>query len=301
MKALRLQPDCGLHGSDWRVVYGGSSISYLGPFAMLLLRFAIFTTHLAVMFVAKFYRSMFFFTTWTNLVALAFGFTSTLLSMAAVGSLSRERRALEGAGVQSSWCPLVSYFFDAEAQYKSLLSQRPNANSASHSTGSKLPPVRKCLSFTRPFRGSPRVIALESLLTANDIALMMALPMVTIMFIVYWTMLFSTRNDANLWIAVYMHLYSPLTSWLLAVLSRSPYRLSLFPLLILAGVAYMIMIAIFQSQGFGFVYWFLNFRDEPGLAIGVSVGLLLVCAPAVSILSWIALLRTTADVDPSQR
>ncbi|KAL8431407.1 hypothetical protein Efla_001762 [Eimeria flavescens] len=297
-KVLHLQMDCGLYGSDWRIVYGGGCFRFLGPCLLFSLRAAVLITHLTALLVSSFYDDMLYFTTWTNLVALAFFFTATLLSMAAIGSLSRQRRLSEESVGANSCVSSLACFDRAEVQYQLLMNSKGEANAAPFERPQSLPPMRRCFAFRRPFSGSPRKVALEALLTSKDITLFLALPLVTVMFLVYWSMLYPRGSSTVRWNSVYLHLFSPVAAWALAALSRCPYRLSLVPLCVLLGACYIIMIVVVQKYGHGYVYWFLNFYKRPGLASGISLALLLAFGPGVACVAWVILFRKTAAVVP---
>ncbi|KAL8435674.1 hypothetical protein ACSSS7_002335 [Eimeria intestinalis] len=298
-KVLRLQVDCGLYGNDWRIVYGGAAFRFVGPCLLLTLRAALFVAHLTVLLIDRIYEDMLFFTSWTNIVALVYFFTCTLTSMAAIGSLSRQRRLSE-ASVGAGRCRSALCCFDrAEVQYRALMNEKTRGSPAPAATLSP-PPLRKCFAFRRPFSGGRRMIALETLLTCTDIALFLVLPAVIIMFVVYWAMLYPRKNSIN-WRSVYLHLYAPVAAWLLAISSRNPYRLSLIPIFIAYGLCYIITVVVAQHHGTGFVYWFLNFIDRPGLALGMALSLLLIFGPGLSFVAWLILFRKNAAVDRSTR
>ncbi|CDJ52946.1 hypothetical protein, conserved [Eimeria brunetti] len=292
--------DCGLYGSDWRLILAGSPWNFINPCALLLLRGAAAITHFAMLIWARFYQDMLYFTTWTNLMALLTFWLWTAGSIAALCSLSRQRRQAEAAcgsdacGSSATRCSFFSFFRGAHAQYRQLLKEQTEL-SCSYSA-SKAPPLRRWFDFRRPFSGSPRRRGLEAFLCLHDIAVSLALPMNIIMFLVYWIMLLPKASKSEMATTVYLHLCCPVATWVLAILSRVPYRLSLFPLTILLGVIYEVMIAIVQSFGFGFVYWFMNFQENPGLACGVSAGLILVLNPATACLAFLVLFYNNAAV-----
>ncbi|KAL8454579.1 hypothetical protein Emed_000300 [Eimeria media] len=298
-KVLRLQVDCGLYGNDWRVVYGGGAFRFIGPCLLFTLRAALFVAHLAVLLIDRIYEKMLFFTSWTNVMALVYFFTCMLTSMAAIGSLSRQRRLSEDSVGAAGGGPCLSTLrcFDrAEVQYRALMNEKTGATAAAPAGTLSPPPLRKCFAFRRPFSGGPRMIALETLLTCMDIALFLAVPAVTIMFVIYWAMLYPRKTHIT-WRSVYLHVYAPIAVWLLAIISRTPYRLSLIPIFMLYGVCYIIVIVIAQHHGIGFVYWFLNFIDRPGLAVGMSLSLLLIFGPGLSFVAWLLFFRKNAAVD----
>ncbi|KAL8450782.1 hypothetical protein Emag_003070 [Eimeria magna] len=298
-KVLRLQVDCGLYGNDWRLVYGGGAFRLVGPCLLFTLRAALFVAHLAVLLIDRIYEEMLYFTSWTNVVALVYFFTCTLTSMAAIGSLSRQRRLTENSDGAGPCRSTLCCFDRAEMQYRALMNDKTGACTGPAGTLSP-PPLRKCFAFRRPFSGGPRMVALETLLTCIDIALFLALPAVTIMLVVYWAMLYPRKSFIN-WRSVYLHIYAPVAAWLLAIISRNPYRLSLLPVFMLYGLCYLIMIVVAQHHGIGFVYWFLNFIDRPGLALGMTLSLLLIFGPGLCFVAWLILFRKNAAVDrPTQ-
>lgn len=304
-KACHLQIDCGLNGRDWRLVYAGSSLVGFGPCALLLLRGAVFVGHLAALVFVKIYRDILFFTTWTNLVALAGYLLSTIISIAAVCSLSRQTQAAEAGGDASgssaSAAPrgsCLSFFKRVDLEYKQLLKLKTELTCCSPQSPSKTQqqPLEGCCDFRRPFSGGPNRPALEALLCLHDVVFCLALPMVTVMLLVYWTLLFPMHRPNHLWASVYVHLCCPLATWGLSLLSRVPYRLCMLPFCFLLGACYAVMIATMQSFGFGFVYWFLNFLERPAVACGMTACFLLVLNPAAACLCFLALYRNTSAV-----
>ncbi|KAL8272678.1 hypothetical protein Esti_003382 [Eimeria stiedai] len=298
-KVLRFQVDCGLYGNDWRLVYGGSAFRFVGPCLLFTLRAALFVVHLAVLLIDRIYEEMLYFTSWTNVVALVYFFTCALTSMAAIGSLSRQR-CLSQNSVGAGPCRSTLRCFDrAEVQCRALMDEKIGGSTAPAGTLSP-PPLRKCFAFRRPFSGGPRMVALETLLTCIDIALFLALPAVTIMFVIYWAMLYPRKNFIS-WTSAYLHIYAPVAVWLLAILSQNPCRLSLIPVFMIFGLCYLIMVVIAQHHGIGFVYWFLNFIDRPGLAVGITLSFLLIFGPGLSFVAWLLLFRKNAAIDRPTR
>ncbi|OEH79958.1 hypothetical protein cyc_01607 [Cyclospora cayetanensis] len=216
---------------------------------------------------------------------------------------SHERRvAEEASGAASSGgsiCKrLLCFFRRAEGQYDQLMSHVVKPGISTPSTAQAALPRRRCCTFQRPFSGQPRLPVLEGLLTLHELIVASTLPMVTIIFVVYWTLLFPQDHPKVLWISVYMHLASPVGAWLLAGLSRFPYRLSMLPLILLAGLCYIVMIAVMQRFGSGFVYWFMNFQKRPTLASVMALIILLIMTPLAACISWFVLHRNNAAFLP---
>lgn len=295
--------DCGLYGSDWRLVYGGSSLVSFGPCTLLLLRGVVSIGHLVALIFANCFRELLFFTTWTNLMASAGFFLSTIISIAAVRSISRQERLAEGprgsypCAYAAPRGTIVSLINSADVGYRQLMKEA--AERGCHKSISENLSLRRCCDFRRPFSGSPRQPALEALLCLHDIAVGLALPMVTVMFLVYWTMLFPAATPKKLLATVYLHLCCPVLTWVLALLARVPYRLSVLPISIVLGAFYALVVATAQSFGFGFVYWFLDFHTRPALACGIVAGLTLVLNPAAGCLAFLALYRNHCAVVPA--
>lgn len=301
-KIIHLEVDCGLYGSDWRLVYGGSTLAGLSPCMLLFLRLAISIGHLAMLFYAKVFEEMKFVTSWTNVLALVAYLLSTVINIAAILSLNNQWLLAE-ATCDSDSCasaaPLrtvSSFFRRIDVGYKQLLKENRERNCHSPEPALKALQKRRCCTFRRPFDGGPRQRALETLLCMHDIAWGYALPMVIVVFLVYWLLLFPKARDVQIWITVHVHLVCPVVTWLLAVLSRFPYRLSTLPVVIMWGVWYVIVIAILQSFGHGFVYWFLNFQKRPALACGMSCCVLFVLIPVMACLSFLLMYRHTRAV-----
>ncbi|CDJ36132.1 uncharacterized protein EMH_0064450 [Eimeria mitis] len=307
MKILRLQIDCGLYNNDWRLVYGGSSLVCLHPCALLVVRAAAVIGHLTALIFENFYNELLFFTTWTNLISLVAFFLSTVTSIVAVCSLSDQGRLAEtdgGLDPCAKAAPrrgLLSFFHDVATAYRQLLKQRAELSCMGSPSDSKDLQLRGCCAFRRPFSGSPRRPALEALLCSHDIAWSFALPMNTVMFLVYWILLYPQGSHSRLWTTVYLHLCCPIATWLLALLSRAPYRLSLLPLGILLGVFYSVLIAILQCFGIGFLYWFLNFQKRPALACGMSGCTVFVLTPLTACLAFLVLHRNYLGVFPANK